>query len=317
MKTVYLSHPHQLTEERCEPTVLALGNFDGVHIGHEHVIETAKKMAAEMTIKSAVMTFYPHPSVVLAKKNGMEYITPLSAKEEMISDLGIDYLYIVKFDEEFAQLLPQQFIDEYIIALNVKHVVAGFDYTYGRLGKGTMETMPFHSRQTFSQSTVSKISIGNDKVSSTRIRDLLKRGEVALVPLLLGRFYRISGQVVDGDKRGRTIGFPTANLSITEPYLLPKIGVYAVRLKVKNNWYNGVANIGYKPTFNDPSNEQPVIEVHLFNFDQTIYGEQVIVEWHKFVREEKKFQSIKELVTQINQDKSSAENYFSEEYVKE
>ena len=307
-----LSFPPDINKEVFPPLAMALGYFDGVHRGHQQVILKAKNQAKIAGLHSAVMTFDPHPSVVLSKtEKHVRYITPLNEKIKLIEKLGIDYLFIVEFSAEFANLLPQEFVDQYIIGLNVKHVIAGFDFTYGRMGKGTMETLPFHSREQFTFTVVPKYCEGNEKVSSTRIRNLLKEGKVDQLPSLLGRFYTTRGKVVHGDKRGRTIGFPTANINIENDYIIPPTGVYAVRMMVNNEWYTGVCNIGYKPTFNKEAFMQSV-EVHLFDFDQDIYGKEVLVEWHLYLRQEQKFSGIEELVTQIEKDKQKALQYFAE-----
>jgi riboflavin kinase/FMN adenylyltransferase len=222
--------------------------------------------------------------------------------------MGIDILYIVEFDKAFAELLPQQFVDNYIIDLHVKHVVAGFDFAYGRLGKGTMETLPFHSRGEFAQTVIEKIEFHEEKVSSTLLRRYIREGEMEGIPAVLGRFYTIEGLVVHGDKRGRKIGFPTANVEVVDEYLLPPAGVYAVRMKVDEAWYDGVCNIGYKPTF-QVDEKKLSIEVHLFHFDEEIYGQNVTVEWHIRIRQEQKFNGIDELVAQIKKDKMKAEQY--------
>jgi riboflavin kinase / FMN adenylyltransferase len=311
MKTFFISHPHQMKKIEFPPTVMALGYFDGVHLGHQQVIKTAKRIAEEKGYKSAVMTFDPHPSVVLGRKEKhVHFITPLKVKERLIAEMGIDFLYVVEFTPEFADLLPQQFVDQYIIEFHVKHVVAGFDFTYGRLGKGTMETLPFHSRGQFSQTVVPKLSFQEEKVSSTYIRQLLKNGEVEKLPNLLGRFYEIKGIVINGEKRGRTIGFPTANIDPVDDYLLPALGVYAVKIKIGGHTYEGVCNVGYKPTFHENYEGRPNIEVHIFNFTKEIYGETVVIEWHKRLRNEKKFSRIDELVAQIERDKEESQNYF-------
>jgi riboflavin kinase / FMN adenylyltransferase len=311
MKTFFISHPHQMKKTELPPTVMALGYFDGIHLGHQQVIRTAKHIAEEKGYKSAVMTFDPHPSVVLGRKEKhVQFITPLKEKERLIAKMGIDYLYVVEFSRDFAELLPQQFVDQYIIDLHVKHVVAGFDFTYGRLGKGTMETLPFHSRGEFTQTVVPKLSIQEEKISSTYIRQLLKNGEVEKLPNLLGRFYEIKGIVIDGEKRGRTIGFPTANIDPIDDYLLPALGVYAVRVKIAGETYEGVCNVGYKPTFHEKQSGRPNIEVHIFDFGKEIYGETIILEWHQRLRSEKKFAHIEQLIAQIQCDKEEAKNYF-------
>ncbi len=316
VEVINIHHPHDLQQDQFLPMVIALGYFDGVHLGHQKVIKTAMKVANERGIKSAVMTFDPHPSVVLRKDvQHVEYITPLRDKIKLISDMNVDFLFVVHFTNEFANLLPQEFVDQYIIGLNGVHVVAGFDYSYGRMGKGTMETLPFHSREFFDFTVVPKLSVGHDKVSSTLIRSSIRNGEMQKLPNLLGRFYSTRGIVIHGDKRGRTIGFPTANTDVEDAYLLPPVGVYSVRFLVDGNWYEGVCNVGYKPTFNKEQSNRPSIEVHIFEFNKDIYGKQVVVEWHERIRAEQKFSGIDELVKQIEKDKEHALLYFKENSV--
>ncbi|HHW38925.1 MAG TPA: bifunctional riboflavin kinase/FAD synthetase [Bacillales bacterium] len=307
MKIIELKHPYSINQHDLPPIVLALGYFDGVHLGHQKVMETAKDKAEQLGIHSAVMTFDPHPSVVLRNSQAhAACITSIKDKAEEIEKMGIDYLFIVDFTPSFAELLPQQFVDQYIIGLHVKHVVAGFDYTYGRLGKGTMETLPFHSREMFTQTVVDKVVENNEKISSTLIRELILNGNMDILPTYLGRFYKTNGIVIHGEKRGRTIGFPTANIEHIAEYILPATGVYAVYCKVSENWYKGVLNIGYKPTFHDPSTVKLSLEVHIIDFSDSIYAEEVQVMWIKRIRSEQKFNSIEELIAQIQRDKEAA-----------
>lgn len=308
LKTIYLQYPNNLNAE-LKDTVVALGYFDGVHIGHQKVIQTAKSIANENGWDCAVMTFYPHPAVVLGKIDRIPAITPLLEKEKVMREQGIDILYIVTFNEAFSKLSPQQFVDEYLIGLSMKHVVAGYDYTYGRHGEGTMETMIKHSRGKFKVTTVNKVEKNNKKISSTLIRSLISEGNVEVLPEYLGRFYEMSGIVVTGEKRGRTLGFPTANLSVSPEYVFPKKGVYAVKIIYENTSYNGMLNIGFKPTFHEQLTE-PTIEVHIFDFNETIYGKQLTIEWRKRLRDEIKFSSVDELIEQLKKDKKAAENYF-------
>lgn len=311
MEVIKLNFPLNIDKSVLPPLSMSLGYFDGVHRGHQKVILEAKKQAEQKRLHSGVMTFDPHPSVVLRKSEKcVQYITPLEAKIKIIEELGIDYLFVVHFTTDFANLLPQEFIDQYVIDLNVKHVVAGFDFSYGRMGKGTMETLPFHSREIFTFSVVEKFTCGNQKVSSTRIRQYISDGRTAELPDLLGRYYRTEGIVGHGDKRGRTIGFPTANVETKDEYILPPLGVYAVKINIGENWYDGVCNVGYKPTFNKEALRVSV-EVNVFNFDQDIYGELVTVEWHQYLRKEQKFSGIDELVAQIERDKQNAIQYFN------
>lgn len=311
MEVIKLGFPLNIDKSEIPPLSMALGYFDGVHLGHQKVILEAKKQANQKGLRSAVMTFDPHPSVVLGKnEKHVQYITPLADKINLIQELGIDYLFIVHFTAEFANLLPQEFIDQYVIDLNVKHVVAGFDFSYGRMGKGTMEILPFHSREKFTFTIVDKFTSGDEKVSSTRIRQYIRNGRTTELPELLGRFYMTAGTVVHGDKRGRTIGFPTANVDTKDEYILPPLGVYAVKIKIDEHWYEGVCNVGYKPTFNNDALKVSV-EVHIFNFQKDIYDAEVTIEWHQYLRKEQKFSGIDELVAQIEKDKQNAIKYFN------
>lgn len=313
MEVYYLDHPHQMKKESQPPLVMALGFFDGVHLGHQEVILAAKKEAVKKGYKSAVMSFFPHPSVVLGRSvKHVKYITPLEEKIRLVKSLGIDYFFIVRFTKDFADLVPQEFVDHYLIDLNVKHVVAGFDYTYGKLGKGTMETLQFHSRQQFTFSVIDKLEFAHEKISSTIIRSYINDGSMESLPNYLGRFYVTSGCVVHGEKRGRTIGFPTANVDMQEDFIIPPTGVYAVKFMIGDSgkMYKGVCNVGYKPTFHKNKADQPSVEVFIFDFNDNIYGKKVIIEWHRRLRSEQKFANIDELISQIELDKQNAKSYF-------
>ncbi|MBU8708188.1 bifunctional riboflavin kinase/FAD synthetase [Bacillus subtilis] len=312
MKTIHITHPHHLIKEEQAKSVMALGYFDGVHLGHQKVIGTAKQIAEEKGLTLAVMTFHPHPSHVLGRdKEPKDLITPLEDKINQIEQLGTEVLYVVKFNEVFASLSPKQFIDQYIIGLNVQHAVAGFDFTYGKYGKGTMETMPEDLDGKAGCTMVEKLTEQDKKISSSYIRTALQNGDVELANVLLGQPYFIKGIVIHGDKRGRTIGFPTANVGLNNSYIVPPTGVYAVKAEVNGEVYNGVCNIGYKPTFYEKRPEQPSIEVNLFDFDQEVYGAAIKIEWYKRIRSERKFNGIKELTEQIEKDKQEAIRYFS------
>ncbi|WP_108669648.1 bifunctional riboflavin kinase/FAD synthetase [Peribacillus acanthi] len=310
MKVIHINHPHSFHREDFPPLVIALGFFDGVHLGHQKVIKTAMEIAKDKNYKSAVITFDPHPLSVLRKQDKVHYITPVEEKIKRIGELGVDYIFIVHFTEAFANLHPQEFVDQYLINLNANHVVAGFDYSYGHLGKGNMESLPFHSRELFSSTIVEKMSKDDQKVSSTRIRQSLLEGKMEDFLTLAGRFYQSKGKVIHGEKRGRQLGFPTANVAVDQDYIIPSTGVYAVRVNVCSKWYYGVCNIGYKPTFHNQKPENPTIEVHILDFSSTIYEEQVIIEWHRRLRSEKKFDGLDQLVAQIQKDKDSAIEYF-------
>ena len=303
MKTIVMQNP--LAEKYDHDNIaVAIGFFDGIHLGHQQVIHKMIDIAEEKQLKKAVMTFDPHPSVVLNHEmKRTTYVTPIEEKKEIFACMGIDYLFIIPFTSSFANMSEQDFIRDYFTLNHVKHVIAGFDFTYGKYGKGNMLKLE-DDKDGFDVTMVQKKTINDDKVSTTNILKALKSGETKRANAMLGRPYSIKGFVVQGEKRGRTIGFRTANVMPKEDYVIPKVGVHAVRFKLlsQNKTYNGVCNVGYKPTFNDPSVNQLTIEVNIFDFDESIYGESVEVEWYEFIRDEKKFDGIDSLINQIQQD---------------
>lgn len=304
MKTIIMNQPLQQAYDH-EEIALAIGFFDGIHLGHQEVIHKMIQISEKTGLKKALMTFDPHPSVVLnPNKMRTDYITPLEEKKRILKSLNIDYLFIVPFTSNFAQMEERDFIEDYLTKNKVKELIAGFDYTYGKYGKGNMLKLKEDAKG-FNVTAVSKKCLIEDKVSTTQIRKDISSGNIRHANKQLGRPYKITGLVVQGEKRGRTIGFPTANVQPEEDYVLPMLGVYAVKLKQlsTNKVVNGVCNVGVKPTFHDPEKSQVSIEVHLFNFNESIYGERVEVMFHEFIRSEQKFSGIDALIAQIEKDK--------------
>lgn len=299
MKTWRLTYPltHQADGER----VLALGFFDGVHIGHQQVIGKAVELGKKMGLPAGVMTFDPHPREVLGKKGYSRYITPLNEKLRRLEQLGLDFAYVLSFTREFASLPPEEFIRTYLLGLKVKGVSVGFDFTFGHRGLGTPETLREWAPGRFELEVVSPVETEGEKVSSTNLRQLIAEGRMGEVTALLGRPYAIQGEVVHGDKRGRTIGFPTANLMPEEPYLIPRTGVYIVRCEVEGQHWWGACNVGYNPTFEDDLPE-PRIEIYLLDFSGDLYGKRLRASFLHFIRPEYKFSTVEELVERMNQD---------------
>lgn len=313
MNVVHLKYPYQLNN--VDPSTsysLAVGFFDGVHRGHQTVINAAIEKAKELNVQSAVMTFDPHPSIVLGKSNErIFYITPLSQKLEILEELGVDTTFVVQFTSDFAKLSSEDFIQYFIRDFNVKHVTAGFDFSFGAFGRGDMKLMKELSQGDFGVTVIDEQIESGEKISSTRIRKKLQEGDMEEVHFLLGRPFQVPGIVVQGDKRGRTIGFPTANIQSMEGCFIPATGVYAVKILVQNKLYDGVCNVGYKPTFKNPDEKHLTIEVHILDFEKNIYGEEVKVFWYKRLRDEQKFDGIESLKAQIARDKERAIEYFS------
>lgn len=307
MEIYELSYPGQIDIQTGDQYSLALGFFDGLHKGHQTVIQQAISQAKALNIRSAVMTFNPHPSHVLAGgKNKIGYITAYDEKVRLLEEMGVDTLFVVNFNQQLAGLSPEQFVNFFIKDLGVKHVTAGFDYTFGSKGAGTMESMKTLSNGDFNTTVVGKVTDISEKISSTRIRELLSQGLVEDASLLLGRYFRTIGLVVGGEKKGRQLGFPTANVQQAEGSILPANGVYAVRFLVEGKVFNGVCNVGVKPTFNNPAIQQVMIEVHVLNFNGDLYGKKVAVEWGQYIRPERKFESLEALIAQITKDKETA-----------
>ncbi|GEN33638.1 MULTISPECIES: bifunctional riboflavin kinase/FAD synthetase [Aneurinibacillus] len=293
-----------------ESCVLALGYFDGVHVGHRRVIQKAIDVAKSLGVKSAVMTFDPHPREVLGQSGYTQYLTPTDEKLEQLKKMGVDIAYVVHFDISFAAIYPEDFIDEFLMQLCPKHVVAGFDYTFGHRGKGTVFTLKEHANRRYDVDVVAPVNRFGEKVSSTLIREYLYSGKIKEATQFLGRPYRVRGKVVHGEKRGRTIGFPTANLRLYAPYIVPKNGVYGVRAGLEGRSYYGVMNVGIKPTFENEHKEKS-LEVHLFDFAGDIYDKTLEVEFLFFIREEQKFAGVDALIAQINADVVTAKEQFA------
>ncbi|RPF55949.1 bifunctional riboflavin kinase/FAD synthetase [Aquisalibacillus elongatus] len=309
MQVIHLNYPNQ-DYYNVDPVSMAVGYFDGLHLGHQEVIHEAIRVADERNLKSAVMTFHPHPLSVLKQEPLKDFlITSLDDKIKLFSDLNIDYLFIVTFNKDLAKLSPEDFVQKFFIDINVKHVVGGFDFSFGHKGSGKIQKMNEYANGQLTYSVVDKVSYEGDKVSSTRIRDLLNEGQLEAVTKLLGRPFTLTAEVIHGEKRGREIGYPTANLHISTEQKLPKVGVYAVYAYVNGQSYYGMANIGYNPTFTDGI-ERPIVEVHLFDFDEDIYHQSIRVEFHYYIRDEEKFNDIDDLIARMKEDEIETKNFF-------
>ena len=314
MQTIELTHPYKKECILQEPIVLALGFFDGIHLGHQEVITTAKKVAQELGFKVAVMSFNQHPSVIFQNVDpeSIQYVSPLERKKELLEELGVDIFYLVDFTKEFGALSPQEFVDQYIVDLNAKVVVAGFDYTYGKRDIANMELLPKYASNRFEIITVDEQKNASGKISSTAVRDLLLQGDIEQANDLLGYDYIMDGVVVHGFGRGsKMLGFPTANIEVSNDTFILKNGVYVVEMFVEGKWVPGMASIGINPTFDDV--HKVTIEVNLLDFDKDVYHLPVRVKWLKYLRPELKFDGIDALIAQLKQDEQDTRDYFKTE----
>lgn len=305
MKIISISYP--LTpEQKMElgiPQVAAIGQFDGLHLGHASVISTAVNLARKEGIPSAVITFYPHPKDVMRKGNYEGYLTPQLDKQERLAEMGVDILYVVDFDEDFSRVSPEDFVKEMLVPLKIQTAVVGFDFRFGFKGAGRADMLHEMSDGTIQVVIVPPFLMDGEKVGSSAIRAALYSGRIEDVTRWLGRRYRIRGTVIHGKKRGRALGFRTANLELEGHYVTPALGVYAVWARCSQNekWLPGVMSVGLNPTFRDGI-VNPSFEVHLLDFDGDLYGQTMIVDLVQYIRKEQKFNSVDELIEAISRD---------------
>ncbi|MDA8227134.1 MAG: bifunctional riboflavin kinase/FAD synthetase [Desulfitobacterium hafniense] len=284
-----------------EPCVLALGNFDGVHIGHRRLLRSGLEKAKQLGIKMCVLVFQPHPLKLLAPDRRVEYLTTQEERIRIFETIGIDKLFILPFNYTMADKSPESFIKDVIIPLGASHIVVGFNYSFGSQGKGTpFDLQELGQRYGFAVSILQAQTIDGKVISSSSIRKALSQGDISTAAKMLGRYPSLSGAVIKGEQRGRVLGFPTANINPSEEILIPKRGVYAVQVSRGANSYFGMMNIGMKPTFHNFYVR--TIEVHLFDFNEKIYGEKLLIRIVERLRDEKKFNDIKELRAQLEKD---------------
>lgn len=281
-------------------SIITLGNFDGLHLGHQELIRMVMARARETGAASMVVTFRPHPLKILCPEKCPPLISIYEEKIKLIGDLGVDVLVKIPFTLEFAGMPPETFVRDILCRrLGAREIFVGANYRFGRARQGTVQTLHELGQDCgFVVREVEQIALGGEVISSTKIRHLLRDGEVAHASRLLGRDYAITGVVIRGDGRGRTLGFPTANVA-PKHEIVPAHGVYAVRLLVRDRFYAGIANIGVRPTF---GKEKLSIEAFLFDFDEDLYGEEISVFFLERIREEQKFSGVEALISQIHQD---------------
>ena len=303
-------------EDITEPfknAVITIGNFDGVHIGHQALFHEVIEKADAIAGTSIAMTFEPHPLRVLRKNNRLPLITLLEQKTELIERSGIDVLICVPFTPEFASITARKFVADLLVTtIGTKAIVVGEDYRFGRRREGDIALLKTYAPEFGFEVIVADWIITArefaDRISSTRIRDLVTEGNMGQAQKMLGRHYQIRGKVVAGrDRGGKLLGIPTANINLQDE-LCPKSGIYAVTIDHGKNTYKGVANIGYSPTFDD---HQFTVEVHILDFDQTIYNDNIRVNFVQRIRNEVKFTSIDELKSQIHRDIAVAREILS------
>ncbi len=300
-------HLEQVKIKNNPPLSVALGYFDGLHLGHQAVIKEAVTYAKEHHMKSAVLTFSTNPNVILKKLSSELLLTPHLEKVRLLDEMEVDYLLILPFNETIASITATEFIQRYLIDLNVRHVSTGFDFRFGQKGEGSVTLLETYVEQ-FTLNVTTRQEIEEEKIGATEIKSYLAVGDIEKANAMLGRPYSLTGIVISGQQKGRTIGFPTANLGAEEAFIVPKNGVYAVKVKVKDQYYNGMCNIGHNPTFNFI--DQVSVEVNILDFNDDIYHQTIKIEFYHRLRDEQRFSSIEELMAQLNQDRETVRRYF-------
>jgi riboflavin kinase/FMN adenylyltransferase len=289
---------------------ITIGTFDGIHLGHQAIIRQLVDGARRAEIPSVVITFFPHPAVILKKRSKSFYLTNPEERAELLGNLGVDVVVSYPFTPQTAEMSASEFINHLYSRLGFKKLIVGFNFALGKDRQGDVATLArFGEEHGFSVQAVAPVSNGGDVISSSQIRISLAEGDVKRVARFLGRPYRLSGAVVPGDGRGRVIGIPTANIAVWEERALPKAGVYICITEALGKRWNTVSNVGYRPTF-ESAPVQPRVEAHLLDFHQNLYGETISLEFVQRLRDEQKFDSVEILVKQINQDIASARQIF-------
>ena len=286
-------------------TIVTIGTFDGVHVGHKKILEKIIQNTNNSDYESLVLTFFPHPRTVLQTGTEMKQLNTIDEKSNLIEKAGIDNLVIHPFDKEFASLSAEEFVKKVLVDIfNIQKIVIGYDHRFGKNRTADInDLIAFGNQYNFEVEQISAEELNEVAVSSTKIRNALTDGNIELANSFLGYNYAITGMVVQGKQLGRTIGFPTANISINEDYkLIPNSGVYVVECKIENQSYFGMMNIGTNPTVEN-TNQKQKLEVNIFDFDQDVYGKSINISFLKRIRSEQKFDSLDALKAQIANDK--------------
>ena len=295
-----------------ERAVVTIGTFDGVHIGHQKILKRVVKQAKEVQGQSVVITFWPHPRLILNPEDrSLRLINTFEEKAGLLEEAGIDHLVAIPFTKSFSEMSREAFVREVLMEkLHTKRLIIGYDHRFGKGREGDFQFLKDHEHNFgFRVEEISKQEVDDIAVSSTKIRKALQEGDVSLANTYLGKAYSLSGHVIEGNRLGRTLGFPTANLYVDAPYkLVPADGVYAGRVMAEGKPYPCMVNIGKRPTIGD---EKHSVEVHILGFEGNLYGKKLVVALHRRLREERKFDGLDALKQQLEEDKREVEAWFT------
>ena len=295
-----------------QPSILTLGTFDGVHKGHRKIISNLKSEAKTNNLRSIILTFFPHPRNIVSSEI-IKSISTIDEKIKIFSNLGVDELIIQKFDKSFSSMNAKEFIELLVDNLKIKKIIVGYNHRFGKNRSADINVLrDFSLKYDFEVLEIKAFEVENIKISSTKIRDAIKQGNINLCNNYLGYNFNINGDVVKGKSIGKSIGFPTANIKIVEEYkIMPKNGVYLVRCFFEKEKLYGMMNIGFNPTFG--SNDK-TLEVNIFDFDKDLYGETIRIEFLNFIREEIKFENVELLQNQLIKDRENCIKHLNSTY---
>ncbi len=293
-----------------KPLALSLGMFDGVHLGHQSIINALHEVSSEKGLESAILTFWPHPRLVFNPNKDLKLLNTLEEKSQLLSSFDIENLFLKEFDEEFRNLSGEEFVRQILVdKLNVKHLIVGYDHVFGKNRSGNFELLKKLAPELgFEVVQMEAVNIHNKNISSTKVRNALLEGQIKEANELLGYHYPVSGTVTDGKKLGRTIGYPTANIEVNRLKLLPKKGAYITDVFIDGEQYQGMLSIGTNPTV---EGTDLTTEVYILDFDRDIYGKEITVAFREFLHEEIKFESIEKLIERLDEDKRLTEEFYS------
>lgn len=297
-----------------EATYVTIGTFDGIHIGHQKILSDLITSAKQDKRKSVLLTFFPHPRMVLQQNVSIELLNTIDEKAQLLEKMGLDYLIIHPFSKEFSRLTALDFVRDVLVnQLNTSKLIIGYDHHFGKNREGNIDQLREYSHlYDFEVEEIPAQDIDDVSVSSTKIRKALHEGLLKTANKYLGYKFMVNGTVVNGKKLGGQIGFPTANIDVKEDYkLIPKTGVYVIQSSINGKNYFGMMNIGYRPTVDG---KHQTIEAHFFNFDGDLYGKSLKIEFLYFLREEQKFDSVDELILQLKKDRTNAHNYIQNNF---
>jgi riboflavin kinase/FMN adenylyltransferase len=292
-------------------SVVTIGIFDGVHCAHQQLIHSLNEASKKLNLPSVLITMWPHPRKYFNPQGKMQLLTTLEEKTNILSSSSLDYLMVYPFTSEFANTSYETFVEEHLVTkLGVQYVIIGYNHHFGKNREGNFESLKgLAAKHQFKAERLEKIFINDYPVSSSETRNAILEGNIERANTLLGRFFVLTGNVVEGKKLGRTINYPTANIEIENTdKIIPKDGVYAVQIKIDNTQYYGMLNIGKRPTVSNENNKS--IEVHIFDFNKNIYNKTISVEFIYRLRDEFKFGSINELKEQLRKDEIEARKKF-------